>query len=255
MSQRHITKDKGDLAVAKTILNLRKHRIYTCLPISEHLPFDLIAVMPDMKTLRRVQVKYRADVGTGALDIKLRSNYYDSKHIYTKPVNRNEFDCYAAYSPDTRKVYYINIKEIPETVKGIKIRFVPAKSNRKKDVWTASDYVDPRRIAPMCDEGLTAKREVSELDELAITYITSDLMDKGIQVIIPQSQYVPFDLIGVMEDMKTMYRIRVGYEQVCVTPNVDQYAIFNPDDETVVYVDAREIPENISVLNLNTVAG
>jgi hypothetical protein len=54
---RHKTKDKGDLGVAKTIPDLLNHQIRCCVPLSEHLPFDLIAVMPDFATLRRVQVK------------------------------------------------------------------------------------------------------------------------------------------------------------------------------------------------------
>jgi hypothetical protein len=255
MTERHQTKDKGDLAVAKTILNLRKHGIHVCLPISEHLPFDLIAVMPDMQTLRRVQVKYRTDTGTGTLEVKLRGHYYNSKHIYSKPINREEIDCYSVYSPETRETYYINIKEISESVKAVKIRFIPAKSNRKKDVWTASDYVNPTRIAPICENAAPCRREVSELDEIAIAYVTADLMEKGVQVIIPQSQFVPFDLIGVMQNMKTMHRIRVGYEQVCITSNVDQYAIFDPITETITYIAAQQVPYDIPILTLEGVAG
>lgn len=255
MTQRHQTKDKGDLAVAKTILNLRKHGIYTCLPISEHLPFDLIAVMPDMRTLRRVQVKYRADTGVGAFDISFRSNYYDSKKIYSKKVDLDEIDTYGVYCPDSRDCYYLRVDEIPLNAISLSMRLRPAKNGQKKDIWLASDYADAVRIAPLCDKVTTSKREVSELDELAITVVTADLMEKGVQVIIPQSQYVPFDMIGVMSDMKTMYRIRVGYERVCVSENVDQYAIVNPHDESISYVNAEEIPVNVKFLTMSAVAG
>lgn len=44
----HQTKDKGDLAILMAIADLRRHGIITCLPISEHLPFDMVAVMPNM---------------------------------------------------------------------------------------------------------------------------------------------------------------------------------------------------------------
>ncbi|MCI0348076.1 MAG: group I intron-associated PD-(D/E)XK endonuclease, partial [Acidobacteriales bacterium] len=74
----HHTKDKGDLAVAKVIAHLLEHNIRVCRPLSEHLPFDFIAVMPDMCTLRRVQVKYR-EARDGAVHVVFRSNYYDSK--------------------------------------------------------------------------------------------------------------------------------------------------------------------------------
>lgn len=72
---RHKTKDKGDLAVAKTLAHLLEHDIRCCLPLSEHLPFDLIAVMPDMRTLRRVQVKYRTAEARGVIVLPFRSNY------------------------------------------------------------------------------------------------------------------------------------------------------------------------------------
>jgi hypothetical protein len=34
---KHLTKDKGDLAVAHVIADLRAHGIIPCLPLSEHL--------------------------------------------------------------------------------------------------------------------------------------------------------------------------------------------------------------------------
>jgi hypothetical protein len=71
---RHITKDKGDLGVAKTIPHLLEYGIRSCVPLSEHLPFDLIAVMPDFMTLRRVQVKYRKIARRGCIELNFRSN-------------------------------------------------------------------------------------------------------------------------------------------------------------------------------------
>jgi hypothetical protein len=242
---RHITKDKGDLAVAKTIAHLRENGIYTCLPLSEHLPFDLIAVMPDMKTLRRVQVKYREDhKGTGSLELAFRSNYYDSKRIYSKRVNLDELDCYAVYCPNTDSVYYLRIDEVSQNTMAVKIRIQPTKSGRKKDVWMGNDFIDPKRIGLSDINPNNSRREVSEYDEIAINYVISDLMEKGIQPLIPQSQYVPFDLIGVMPDMKMMQRIRVGYKQANLSQCIDQYAIYLPDQGKVCYFSHVEIQEN-----------
>ena len=53
----HPTKNKGDIGVAQIIADLMKNGIQVCLPISEHLPFDLIAISPDGHFLKRVQVK------------------------------------------------------------------------------------------------------------------------------------------------------------------------------------------------------
>lgn len=109
---RHLTKDKGDLGVARTLPDLLEHGIRACLPLSEHLPFDLIAVMPDFTTLRRVQVKYRG-MERGAVELEFKSNYYDSKRIYSKYVDLGELDVYAIYNPQVDQVYYLPINEIP----------------------------------------------------------------------------------------------------------------------------------------------
>ena len=37
----HHTKNLGDIGVAQVIASLMKNGIQVCLPISEHLPFDL----------------------------------------------------------------------------------------------------------------------------------------------------------------------------------------------------------------------
>jgi hypothetical protein len=43
---RHHTKDKGDIGLACAMADLVKHDIQVALPMSEHLPFDLIAIHP-----------------------------------------------------------------------------------------------------------------------------------------------------------------------------------------------------------------
>jgi PD-(D/E)XK endonuclease len=56
---RHHTKDKGDLGLGFIIGDLLRAGIQVALPLSEHLPFDAIAV-DEQGGLRRLQVKYRA---------------------------------------------------------------------------------------------------------------------------------------------------------------------------------------------------
>lgn len=207
---RHKTKDKGDFAVAKTIADFAKQGIKVCLPLSEHLPFDLIAVMPDMTTLRRIQVKYRKGNGTGALDLRFRSNYYDSQKIYSKPVDLNAIDTYAIYSSNIDQVVYFNVSEIPEGRGGISLRFTPTKNNQSAGVRMVEDYVNPQRIANCSEIAPTKQRIVSEKDEIAVSQVIVDLLKQGIQPIIPNSLFVPFDLIGVLSDMQTLYRYCIG---------------------------------------------
>lgn len=89
---RHKTKDKGDLGVAKTIPHLLDHGMRCCLPPSEHLPFDLIAVEPDMKTLKRVRVGYQT-------------------------VEMNPFtDMCAVYDPGADTCHFFDAGDLPDSV-------------------------------------------------------------------------------------------------------------------------------------------
>ena len=128
---RHATKDKGDLALVQTIADLRQHGILTCLPLSEHLPFDLIAVMPDMTTLVRVQVKFRGSSRYGTIQVEFKNNYYDSKKIYSKPVDFDEIDAYAVYIPDIDRVCYFRVADLPSNASSLTLRFEPPKNNQK----------------------------------------------------------------------------------------------------------------------------
>src|SRR5262245_56774627 len=144
---RHKTKDKGDLGVAKTIPHLLEHGIRCCLPLSEHLPFDLIAVVPDFATLRRVQVTYRA-ARNGVVEIPFRSNYYDSKRIYSKHVNFDEIDAYAVYCPETNDVYYVPVDGINRAAVKLNLRIDPAKNGQSSGIRWAKDFADPSAIVP-----------------------------------------------------------------------------------------------------------
>jgi PD-(D/E)XK endonuclease len=251
---RHKTKDKGDLGVAKTIPHLLSYGIRSCLPISEHLPFDLIAVMPDFTTLRRVQVKYRKISRNGVIELSFRSNYYDSKHIYSKAVDLGEIDCYAIFNPDEQDIFYLRVDEIPEDSIAITLRIDAPKNGQKKGVWIAKDYNDPRRIALTYEPLPAARRELGEKDEFAVAQVIADLIELGIQPCKPISSFIPFDLIAVHEDMKTLKRLRVGCETVETNPYVDQYALYVPDMNTCLYVDADQIPADCPHITVGMLA-
>lgn len=67
----HHTKDKGDCGLAHVIADLFDAGIQVALPISEHLPFDCIAIHNG--SLSRVSVKYRTEEN-GAVRVRLRSS-------------------------------------------------------------------------------------------------------------------------------------------------------------------------------------
>jgi hypothetical protein len=102
----HHTKEKGDLAVAMVIADMKKNGIGLALPISEHMPFDLIAVdFENGCALRKVQVKY-ATCQNGKIMFNLRASYADRHGSHVKHVDRSTFDAYAIYCRDTDTVYY-----------------------------------------------------------------------------------------------------------------------------------------------------
>jgi hypothetical protein len=238
----HHTKDKGDLAVAKTIAHLLAHDIRVCTPLSEHLPFDLIAVMPDMVTLKRVQVKYRA-MKYGAVEFPFRANYFNSKRIYSVAVDLTHLDSYALFCPDNEQVYYLRSDEVPEGALSISMRVNPSKNGQTKNIWWAQNFVNPLRmeIQPINTAALT-RRGVSEQDEIAVAAVMADLSMRGLQPCPALSQYLPFDLIAVHADMKTLQRVRVGYGTVDRCAYGDIHAVYDTHTKSVGYFDAELQP-------------
>jgi hypothetical protein len=99
----HHTKTKGDLAVAVVIADLTKKGYGIFLPLSEHLPIDLIAYK-DEKCFR-IQCKYSVD---GSLNYK--STWTTSKGLKYKQYAEDAFDYYAVYLPEKDIVCYPAIK-------------------------------------------------------------------------------------------------------------------------------------------------
>jgi hypothetical protein len=96
----HHTKDKGDIALMKTTLDLTLKGYNIFLPISEHLPFDFIAYK-DGKCYR-MQAKY-----TAGGQVK-NTTYSGDKSV--NHYKDDDFDYYAAYLPEVDKCIYPSIK-------------------------------------------------------------------------------------------------------------------------------------------------
>lgn len=156
------------------------------------------------------------------------------------------------YCPDTEEIYHLCVDEIAQGAISVTFRIEPTKNYQKKGVWQAKDFTNPYRIANFGKAISSEKREVSENDETAITKIIADFTAQGIQSCIPYSQYVPFDLVAVMPDMKTMYRVRVGYGSVHREAETDYYAIYDPDDNHVHYIKVDTVPDDVDVISVET---
>lgn len=100
------SKDKGDLGVAMVIANLCSQHIKIALPMSEHLPFDLIAIN-EQGNLSRVSVKYVKLNNRKRIEVPLRTISSNSKGYNTKHLNHDDVDGFAVFCPDTKVCYFI----------------------------------------------------------------------------------------------------------------------------------------------------
>jgi len=141
---RHHTKDKGDLGVGHVVADLLKAGIQPALLLSEHLPFDLIAIAPD-NTLRTVSVKFRA-AKRGAVTVELWSVWSDRHGVHKVWHGRGLYDALAVYCPDTGRVYYIRADELPSDIKRVTLRVQPSRNNQSEGVRHAEEYADPKRL-------------------------------------------------------------------------------------------------------------
>jgi hypothetical protein len=139
---RHHTKDKGDSGVGFVVADLLSKNIQVALPISEHLPFDCIAISEENRLIR-LSVKYRAKDAHGGLCVALKSNWNDRHGTHIKRQNKAAFDATAVYCPDTGKCYYIRNDEAGDA---FVLRMEVPKNGQHKGVRLAADYQDPRKM-------------------------------------------------------------------------------------------------------------
>ena len=134
------TKDKGDIGVAMVISDLTKRGYKVALPISEHLPFDLIAISSSCQ-LARVSVKYSGN--TDAAKISLRSISSNSKDYIVTRVDINDIDGFAVYSPITSECYYVNKNKMIGKKSQIGLRISETTCTNIGQILFAKDYKNP----------------------------------------------------------------------------------------------------------------
>lgn len=141
---RHHTKDKGDTGLGFVLSSLMSNGISVALPLSEHLPFDCIAIGPQ-GDLRKVSVKYRSSASSGSVKVQLRSTWADRHGSHTKKHEKGSYDVIAIYCPETTLCYFVRMDEI--TGEEITLR-VEALHSRKPEKYfhLATNYTDPLRL-------------------------------------------------------------------------------------------------------------
>lgn len=134
MAERHHTKDKGDLALAKVHADLVEKGAIVLVPLTEHAPFDLVAYVDD--SFYRIQVKYRA-TSRGVLPVHFRSVWSDRQGVHSRPMARDEVDVLAVYAPETGACYYIDPKEFGASVS---LRLRPPKNGQRSNILLAENF-------------------------------------------------------------------------------------------------------------------
>jgi hypothetical protein len=104
------TKDKGNIGEAQVIADLLRQGVQVALPFGDNLPFDLIAVGPDLR-LWKVQVKY-ARVYRGVLRIRNSRMSENTRRRYEQAYTPTQVDVFAVFCPDTQQVYYVSYSEV-----------------------------------------------------------------------------------------------------------------------------------------------
>ena len=144
MAIRHHTKDKGDIGITQVCADLTLQGYQVCLPISEHLPFDVIGVSPDGMTLRRIQAKYRK-LDNGVITVCTLAQGLDAHGPYSRSRDLSKLDAFAVFCLDTRQVYYVNVYEL-NGCETFSLRVNPTANNQMKHVRFADGYLNAARI-------------------------------------------------------------------------------------------------------------
>ena len=142
----HHTKDTGDIGLACVIADLFKHNIQIALPVSEHLPFDLIAIH-SRGDMSKVSVKYRVMSRSGAVQVETRSVWNDRNGTHHRPHRPGDYDAVAIYCPDTDECYYLPASEL--TPSGRTLRITDPGNNQMAGISLARSFRDPDRIFPL----------------------------------------------------------------------------------------------------------
>lgn len=140
---RHHTKDKGDEGLGQVIGDLMSNGVQVAVPLSEHLPFDLIAI-GEGGAMRRVQVRYRASADAAHLRCELGGWWADRHGNHRHAFDASAIDVLAIYCPAPKTFIYLLADELPSAA--VNLRLSSAKNGQVKRTRDASQFSDPRRM-------------------------------------------------------------------------------------------------------------
>jgi hypothetical protein len=131
----HHTKVKADIGLAKVISDLTIKGYVPCIPLSEHQPYDVVAIRNGRAV--KLQVKYARLKRNGTVEVRFRRSWADKRGSHTEAYAKDEFDYYAIYCPEKDKVLYVpNEANCPKA-----IRFERPCNNQARYIKWADNYL------------------------------------------------------------------------------------------------------------------
>lgn len=117
----HHTKDKGDIGSLVIAADIAKKGFKLLSPMSEHLPFDLVAYDESTGVFYRVQCKYRA-LKDDKVVLKLKTCYSTKDGVQTQRYEHGAFDVVAIYCPELEKIAYIRETDLTHLANSVTLR-------------------------------------------------------------------------------------------------------------------------------------
>ena len=136
----HHTKAKADIGLTKVIADLTVKEYIPCIPLSEHQPYDIVAIAKNGLAFK-FQVKYASLKKNGTIEVGFRTSWADKNGTHIRHYSKNQFDYYAIYCPERDIVLYLpNSPNCPKV-----LRFDKPANNQKQHVNWFNDYLDLKR--------------------------------------------------------------------------------------------------------------
>ena len=137
----HHTKEKGDIGNLKIMADLAVKGFKILTPLSEHLPFDLVAYCQETSKLYKIQSKYKKLVGDKIV-VNLRTSYATNSGCFSNRYSYDAFDVLAVYCPDIDLTFYIKSEDLIELENSVTFRTEPPKAGVSGVLTTKSRMVN-----------------------------------------------------------------------------------------------------------------
>ena len=138
---KHHTKEKGDIGVAKIIADISVKGLKVLTPLSEHMPFDIVAYSVEEDKFYKVQCKYSSKSDNGTINVKLFNSHSTKNGCSSSRYESNSFDVMAVYCPETDCVYYLSSEITDRYKNSIKLRVECARNGQVSDVNLAEKFL------------------------------------------------------------------------------------------------------------------